>query len=249
MIPRSRLGLNCLTRDPSGVLARDARCRLLICKSLRIAEVSRDGAGLPYEDSMQYGVSVLRLSRKPAGSIGLRGGSYCRRSGSVSGWMVAAVCRRLLLTNRKWQLYHTWDDPGCRLQGTRTILPGKTPSKTTGNAGDEPRVNMDDAGKSSTPSIPGPDCTPRQSSGYGRCLREAGDELYQKSWTKRDEKGEQLECAAAGELDRGHRTGLTHAENGRLHGVSQRTSTYAQGWCKKMQGGRIANPSERRWIA
>ena len=66
MIPRSRLGLNCLTRDPSGVLARDARCRLLICKSLRIAEVSRDGAGLPYEDSMQYGISVLRLQRKPA---------------------------------------------------------------------------------------------------------------------------------------------------------------------------------------
>ena len=37
------------------------------------------------------------------------------------------------------------------------------------------------------------------------------------------------------ELDRGHRTGLTHAENGRLHGVSQRTSTYAQEWCKKMR--------------
>ena len=37
------------------------------------------------------------------------------------------------------------------------------------------------------------------------------------------------------ELDRGHRTGLTHAENGRLHGVSQRTSAYVQEWCKKMR--------------
>ena len=146
---------------------------------------------------------------RPAGSIGLRGGSYCRRSGSVSGWMVAAVCRRLLLTNRKWQLYHTWDDPGCRLQGTRTILPGKTPSKTTGND---------------------------------------GGELYQKSWTKRDEKGEHFESRLLVELDRGHRTGLTHAENGRLHGVSQRTSTYAQEWCKKMRAAEL-QIHLNRWIA
>ena len=33
MIPRPRFGRNCLTRDPSGVLARDARCRLLIFRS------------------------------------------------------------------------------------------------------------------------------------------------------------------------------------------------------------------------
>ena len=94
-------------------------------------------------------------------------GSYCRRPDSVSGWMVAAVCQRLLLTNRKWQLYHTWDDPGCRLQGARTVLPGKTPSNTAGNAGDEPQVNMDDAGKLSAPSILGAGCTLRQASGYG----------------------------------------------------------------------------------
>ena len=33
MIPRPRFGRNCLTRDPSGVLARDARCRLLVFRS------------------------------------------------------------------------------------------------------------------------------------------------------------------------------------------------------------------------
>ena len=33
------------------------------------------------------------------GSIGQCGGSYCRRPDSVSGWMVSAVCQRLLLTN------------------------------------------------------------------------------------------------------------------------------------------------------
>ena len=122
------------------------------------------------ERNLRSGFPYCRLSRKTAGSIGMRGGSYCRRTDSGSGWMVAAVCRRLLLANRKWQLYHTWDDPGCRLQGARTVLPGKTPSKATGNAGDEPRVSMDDADKSPAPSIPGPDCTPRQSSGYGRCF-------------------------------------------------------------------------------
>ena len=63
MFLRPRLDRNCLTHDPSGVLARDARCRLLICKSLRIAEVSCDGAGLPYEDSMQYGISAEEASR------------------------------------------------------------------------------------------------------------------------------------------------------------------------------------------
>ena len=33
MFLRPRFGRNCLTRDPSGVLARDARCRLLIFRS------------------------------------------------------------------------------------------------------------------------------------------------------------------------------------------------------------------------
>ena len=56
------------------------------------------------------------------------------------------------------------------LQGMRTSLPGKTPSNTTGNAGDEPRVNMDVADKSTAPSIPGTGCTPRQASCYGRCF-------------------------------------------------------------------------------
>ena len=159
MIPQPPLGRNCPTRDLSGVLARDARCRLLICKSLRIAEVSRDGAGLPYEDSMQYGFPYCGYKEsRPAGSIGLCGGSYCRRPGSVSGWMVAAVCRRPLLTNRKCQLY------------PRSSLSGKTPSKTTGNVGDEPRVSMDDADKSSTPSIPGTGITACQASGYGKCF-------------------------------------------------------------------------------
>ena len=110
-----------------------------------------------------------------------------------------------LITNRKCQLY------------PRSSLSGKTPSKTTGNAGDEPRVSMDGADKSPAPSIPGPDCTPRQSSGYGRCFARS------RRW------------AVPKKLDRGHRTGLTHAENGRLHGVSQRTSTYAQALCKKMR--------------
>ena len=32
-------------------------------------------------------------------SLGQCGGSYCRRPDSVSGWMVSAVCQRLLLTN------------------------------------------------------------------------------------------------------------------------------------------------------
>ena len=119
------------------------------------------------ERNLRSGFPYCRLSRKTAGSIGMRGGSYCRRPDSGSGWMVAAVCRRLLLANRKWQLYNTWDDPGCRLQGARTVLPGKTPSNTSGNAGDEPQVNMDDAGKLSAPSILGAGCTLRQASGYG----------------------------------------------------------------------------------
>ena len=56
---------------------------------------------------------------------------------------------------------------------------------------------------------------------------------------KRDEKGEHFESRLLVELDRGHRTGLTHAENGRLHGVCQRTSTYAQEWCKKMRAAEL----------
>ena len=59
---------------------------------------------------------------------------------------------------------------GGGLQGERTALLGKTPSNMTCNAGDEPRVSMDGADKSSAPSIPGPGCAPRQSSSYGRCF-------------------------------------------------------------------------------
>ena len=161
-----------MTRPESSHETQDAGCRLfglpaitgkLICKLLRIAEVSRDGAGLPYEDSMQYGFPYCGYKEsRPAGSIGLRGGSYCRRPGSVSGWMVAAVCRRPLLTSRKCQLY------------PRSSLSGKTPSKTTGNVGDEPRVSMDDADKSSTPSIPGTGITACQASGYGKCFARSG---------------------------------------------------------------------------
>ena len=47
------------------------------CKSRRSAEVYRGGAGLPNEDGTQYG-------SRPADSIGLRGGSYCRRPDSVA---------------------------------------------------------------------------------------------------------------------------------------------------------------------
>ena len=72
----------------------------------------------------------------------------------------------VILTNRKWQLY--------RLQGTRTNLFGKTPSNTTGSAGNELWGSMDDADKSSAPSIPGPGCTPRQASCYGRCFARSG---------------------------------------------------------------------------
>ena len=82
-------------------------------------------------------------------------------------------------------------------------------------------------------------------------LREAGGELYQKSWTKREretKKENSLSARLLVELDRGHRTGLTHAENGRLHGVSQRTSTYAQEWCKKMRAAEL-QINLNRWIA
>ena len=51
MIPLPRLGQNCLTRDPAD------------CKPLHNAEVSRDGVGLPYEDSAQYGISAEEASR------------------------------------------------------------------------------------------------------------------------------------------------------------------------------------------
>ena len=33
----------------------------------------------------------------------------------------------------------------------------------------------------------------------------------------------------------GHRQGLTHEENGRLHGGGYSTSKYAQRWCEKMR--------------
>ena len=61
-----------MTRPESSHETQDAGCRLfglpaitgkLICKLLRIAEVSRDRAGLPYEDSMQYGISAEEASR------------------------------------------------------------------------------------------------------------------------------------------------------------------------------------------
>ncbi len=61
-----------MTRPESSHETQDAGCRLfglpaitgkLICKLLRIAEVCRDGAGLPYEDSMQYGISAEEASR------------------------------------------------------------------------------------------------------------------------------------------------------------------------------------------
>ena len=60
----------------------------------------------------------------------------------------------VIVTNQKWQL--------CPF--------GKTPSNATGNACDELRGGMDDAGKSSAPSIPWPGRTPRQASCYGRCF-------------------------------------------------------------------------------
>ena len=72
----------------------------------------------------------------------------------------------IILTNQKWQLH--------RLQGTRTNLFGKTPSNTIGSAGNEPCGSMDDADKSSAPSIPGPGCMPRRSSCYGRCFARSG---------------------------------------------------------------------------
>ena len=60
--------------------------------------------------------------------------------------------------------------PLLRRQGERISLSGKTPSNMTCNTGDEQWGGMDDADKSSAPSIPGPGCTPRRASGYGRCF-------------------------------------------------------------------------------
>ena len=57
-----------------------------------------------------------------------------------------------------------------RRQDKRTSRSGRTPSNLTCNAGDEPWGGMDDADKSSAPSIPGPGHTPRHASGYGRCF-------------------------------------------------------------------------------
>ena len=51
---------------------------------------------------------------------------------------------------------------------------------------------------------------------------------------RRNEKRGHFECAPA---DGVRRTGLTHAENGRLRGVSRRASTYAHEWCKKTRPG------------
>ena len=88
MFLRPRLDRNCLTHDPSGVLARDARCRLPIIRS----------AGDHWQADLQ--ITPKSAATEPAsGSIGQCGGSYCRRPDSVSGWMVSAVCQRLLLTN------------------------------------------------------------------------------------------------------------------------------------------------------
>ena len=64
--------------------------------------------------------------------------------------------------------------PLLRRQGERISLSGKTPSNMTCNTGDEQWGGMDDADKSSAPSIPGPGCTPRRASGYGRCLAQSG---------------------------------------------------------------------------
>ena len=55
-----------------------------------------------------------------------------------------------------------------------TIPSGKTPSNATGNVCDELRVSMDDADKSSAPSIPGLGCPSHQSSCYGRCFARSG---------------------------------------------------------------------------
>ena len=99
--------------------------------------------------------SQPRRSR-PAGSIGLCGGSYCRRPGSVGGHFHQPLLSLSPTKNGNYALF------------------GKTPSNATGNACDELRGGMDDAGKSSAPSIPWPGRTPRQASCYGRCFARSG---------------------------------------------------------------------------
>ena len=49
------------------------------------------------------------------------------------------------------------------------------------------------------------------------------------------EKGRRLSVGLLVELAEGRRQGLTHEENGRLHGVGYSTSKYAQRWCEKMR--------------
>ena len=49
------------------------------------------------------------------------------------------------------------------------------------------------------------------------------------------EKGKGLSVGLLVKPAEGHRQGLTHEENGRLHGVGYSTSKYAQRWCEKMR--------------
>lgn len=49
------------------------------------------------------------------------------------------------------------------------------------------------------------------------------------------EKGKSLSVGLLVKPAEGHRQGMMHEENGRLHGVGYSTSKYAQRWCEKMR--------------
>ena len=49
------------------------------------------------------------------------------------------------------------------------------------------------------------------------------------------EKGKSLSVGLLVKPAEGHRQGMIHEENGRLHGVDYSTSKYAQRWCEKMR--------------
>ena len=82
-------------------------------------------------------------------------------------------------------------------------------------------------------------------------LLEAGGDLYQKKLDKerkRDEKGEQFECAAAGGVGQGSQDRPDACGERKTARSKPEDVGIRAGVVQEDAGGRIANPSERRWI-
>ena len=93
------------------------------CRRTRVAGSSAEGSPRARSAWEQRPVILKPRRSRPAGSIGLRGGSYCRRASSARGWQAGSRQRTICCNHhRPFSRYHC-DSAPLRQQSSRVANP------------------------------------------------------------------------------------------------------------------------------